>query len=268
MTLVRILALSLILLSPSLIAQQSATLKLSSVVTSVEVTHNSIIETSRMEITTLQSIQKSNKPADIKVCPLFGEVTKSECQKAIDKDFLEMCDKNFKTRDEASSFFSARAWEYLAEGEKDTATYRFNLAWLLDSTQTDSYWGLGVIEYQKEHYPAAIKLMQTGLAMSETDNITLMVDLATVYIKCFTIDQNPEDMAKSFDLLDKAIAIQPQYANAYMQMALAKLINGKIDDAWINFHKGYELDPESASPDILHELLSQKDDPEQLFRKQ
>ncbi|MDZ7935516.1 MAG: hypothetical protein U5M51_11295 [Emticicia sp.] len=188
-------------------------------------------------------------------------------KKQIDEEFLKACDLNFKTRSEASEFFATRAWEYLGEGEKDTATYRFNLAYLLDDENSDVYWGLGVIAYQNEKYAQAIDLMNRGLEIEDDDNVTLLVDLSTVYIKCFTVDAEKEDLRKAFELLTKALIKQPESANALMQLSLAKLLNEEIDEAWERFHQGYELDPDNASIEILEGLLAKKDDPRSIFKK-
>ena len=205
------------------------------------------------------------KGINIYLLPLFGEFEKTDAQKAVDTEFLKACDLNFKTRSEASQFFAARAWEYLGEGERDTAMYRFNLAYLLDDENSDAYWGLGVIAYQNEKYVQAIDLMNRGLEIE--DNVTLIVDLSTVYIKSFTVDAEKEDLKKAFELLTKALTKQPDSANALMQLSLAKLLNEEIDEAWERFHQGYELDPDNASIEILEGLLAKKDDPRGVFKK-
>ncbi len=216
-----------------------------------------------------QVIKKRFAPNGINIhlLPLFGEFEKTDVQKVVDEDFLKACDKSFKNRSEASDFFAVRAWEYLGEGAKDTATYRFNLAYLLDDQNPEVYWGLGVIAYQNEKYAQAIDLMQRGLTLGEDDNITLLIDLSTVYIKCFTVDANKENLRKAIDLLTDALIKQPESANALMQLSLAKLLNDEIDEAWERFHQGYELDPDNASIEILEGLLAKKEDPRGVFKK-
>jgi tetratricopeptide (TPR) repeat protein len=107
--------------------------------------------------------------------------------------------------------------------------------------------------------------MNRGLEIE--DNVTLIVDLSTVYIKCFTVDAEKEDLRKAFELLNKALTKQPESANALMQLSLAKLLNEEIDEAWERFHQGYELDPDNASIEILEGLLAKKDDPRGVFKK-
>lgn len=216
-----------------------------------------------------QAPKKRIAPAGVNIhlMPLFGEYEKTETQKAADEEFLKMCDLNFPSRAKASAFFAERAWEYLEEGQKDTATYRFNLAYLLDNENTDAFWGLGVISYQNEDYAKAISLMKRGIELDDDDNQTLAVDLSTVYIKCFTVDAEKDDLYKAFDLLEKVIKKQPESANAYMQLSLARLLNSQLDDAWETFHKGYEIDPDNASVEILEGLLAKKADPKGIFKK-
>jgi tetratricopeptide (TPR) repeat protein len=197
--------------------------------------------------------------------PLFGGFHKTLQQIEEDEAFLTDCDKNFATRAEASKFFADMGWQYLSEGSKEMAIYRFNLASLLDQKNVDVYWGLGVIEYQQGHYEEAIKLMSQGIEADHKFNVTLMVDLATVHIKCFAENQHPSDLQRAFKILDDAKLLAPNFANTYMQLAMANLVNGQIDEAWLQFHKGYKIDPSVVDTQILTQLLNQKPDPKGFF---
>ena len=275
--LMRILLLSslCILISADLIAQQTIFNSQSANLNSFSSPSKSLLNTSNSKSfvpaqdTQTQVSKKHYAPkgTNIHLLPLFGNFDKTESQKTVDEEFLKACDLNFKTRSEASEFFTARAWEYLQEGEKDTATYRFNLAYLLDDENAEVFWGLGVIAYQNEKYEQAINLMNRGLQIDDDDNVTLIVDLSTVYIKCFTVDAEKEDLTKAFELLNKAIKKQPECANAFMQLSLAHLLSNHLEEAWENFHQGYDLDPNNASIDILEALLAKKEDPKGVFAK-
>jgi tetratricopeptide (TPR) repeat protein len=93
-----------------------------------------------------------------------------------------------------------------------------------------------------------------------------MVDLATVYIKLFTETEHPKHLNRAFELTEKAIDINPNYTNAYMQKALAELITGKVDEAWFSFHKGHEIAPKESDIHILTSLLAHKPDPKGIFK--
>lgn len=206
------------------------------------------------------------KGVNIYEIALFGGFQKSFQQMEEDKAFLEDCDRNFESREKASFFFSDMGWQYLSEGSKEMATYRYNLAYLLNPKNVDVFWGLGVIEYQKDEYEEAIRLMSLGLEASTSPNVTLLVDLATVHINCFTENKHNSDLQKAYQLLNQAINLKPDNANAYIQLALANLVNGKIDEAWMSFHKGFEKNPSVADKQLLSDLLKIKADPKGIFK--
>ncbi|MCP9756706.1 hypothetical protein EGI26_16185 [Lacihabitans sp. CCS-44] len=236
---------------------------------------NSALTKTKQEVpTTLETtaevvIVNKTAPAgvDINFVPLFGGFTKTESQEIDDHMFLSDCDKQFKSRTEGSEFFSKMGWDYLADGDKNTAIHRFNLSWLLSPENVDAYWGLGVIEFQTANFPNAIKLMNKGLEISKESNYVLMVDLATVYIK--TALNNPNSMietANARNLLSKSLEIQPKYTPAYMQLTLVNIIENKLDEAWGSFHQGYDLNTKEVNFEILTELLKKKGDPKGIFK--
>lgn len=230
--------------------------------------NNSTLTKEESESTVEVTIQKY-APADIDInfLPFFGSYLKTESQQIDDQMFLMDCDKSFKSRNEASDFFINMAWQYLEEGSKNNAINRFNLAWLLNNNNMDAYWGLGVIEYQTGDYHMAIKHMTKGLEISKDSNPILMVDLATIYLQIAI--NNPiskNESHKAHELIEKALAIQPGYTTAYMQMVLVKLLEKDEDGAWEAFHKGYALNPNEYSIQILTELLSRKSDPKGIFK--
>lgn len=205
---------------------------------------------------------------DINYLPLFGNYEKTENQLVNDELFLSECDREFANRKLAGDFFNKMAWQYLSEGDKGTATYRFNLAYLLNPENFDIYWGLGVIEFQNGNYSHSIELMNKGLELSEGKNYVFMTDLATVYIKKgLNNTHSIIESSKAKDLLNNAIRIQPQYTPAFVQLTIVHLLENNPDAAWENFHKAYELNPAELSREVLAELLSRKEDPKGIFKK-
>lgn len=196
---------------------------------------------------------------------LWGGFQKNLQQLEEDEAFLKDCDRNFENRTIASRFFSDMGWEYLGEGSKEMATYRYNLANLLNPENIDVFWGLGVIEYQKGEHQEAVKLLSKGLE-SDTENAPLMTDLATVYISCFSQNAHTVDLPKAFQLLNKAIQLEPTYANAYMQISHAYLLDKDVPKAWDSFHKGYKINPAGINFDLLGILLQEGPDPLGFFR--
>jgi tetratricopeptide (TPR) repeat protein len=204
---------------------------------------------------------------DISSLPLYGEFEKTPGQKKVDELFIIECQKEFSTRKQAAQFFSKMAWQYLEEGDKATALSRFNYAWLLDQEQTESYWGLGVLEYQAGNMSNAINLLKRGLAISDK-NYIMMVDLATVYLKMAIQNQNSLfEINEAKTYINKAIEIQPSYTNAYWQLSTLYLIDNQLDMAWEAFHKAYQMNPIEVNQELLTELLNKQADPKGIFKK-
>lgn len=200
----------------------------------------------------------------INTLPLFGERAKTTAQIDADIHFLNDCDRNFASRPEASNFFAARGWDYIADGKLDTAAHRFNLSWLLNHKNVDAYWGLGVVCYQKDQLPDAIRMMRKGLAVDDS-NAVLLTDLATVEIKQF--QQKPEDdmLAQAENHLQRAVAVNPS-ASSYQKLSVVYYLKANYGKAWEYYHQARTLDLTSLDIGYLNELLAKQPDPQGVFK--
>ena len=210
-------------------------------------------------------VEKVERVVDIKILPLFGERSKSPAQIEDEIRFLNDCDQNFTSRQEASQFFAARGWEYIAEAQLDTAAYRFNLANLLDDKNADAFWGLGVVSYQRNQLGMAIRMLQQGASLADT-NAVLLTDLATVELEQYQAKQDTASMVDAREHLAKAIFLRPDHATAYMKLSLASYLEAKYTDAWAYLHKAYNTNITSVDLDYVHELLLKQPDPVGLFK--
>ena len=197
--------------------------------------------------------------------PFFGEQRKTSEQ--IDKEirFLSDCDKMFANREEASSFFAARAWEYIQEGQLDTAAYRFNLAYLLNEKNVDSYWGLGVVSYQKNQLEEAASILRRGVELAPT-NVPLMVDLSTIELRNFTQTAKPEDLEDSYKLLKYAASLDSTYAQTFFNLASAEFYRADYPKAWEALHTGRKLNFQMVDFEFVSLLRAKLDDPEGFFK--
>lgn len=201
---------------------------------------------------------------NINTMPLFGERAKTSEQIDQEIRFLNDCDRNFATRPEASSFFADRGWDYIASGQLDTAAYRFNLAWLLNDINADAYWGLGVVCYQKNQLPDAIRMLKRGLAVADS-NATLMTDLATVQIKYHQEHNNPDILTDAEVILQRAVSVNPS-ASAYQKLSLVNYLKADYGKAWAYFHQARSLDLATLDLNYLNDLLAKQPDPKGLFK--
>ncbi len=236
-----------------------------------------------MKAQTMQFVT-SNRPADtsnkaagaaseattvknIHLMPLFGETAKSGEQIEFEINFLNDCDQNFASRKEASTFFSARGWEYLDEGDLDTACYRFNLAYLLNPQNADTFWGLGVVCFQQGHLTDAERMLRKGVDIDST-NVGLLVDLATVDLIHFKESKDKWELLEADHILDRAIRLDSTFATAYLKKSVLEFHKENYDAAWANLHKTRLLDMELLDYEFMKELLAKKCDPLGIFSTQ
>ena len=200
----------------------------------------------------------------VNTMPLFGERTKTAAQIDEEIHFLNDCDRNFASRPEASSFFSARGWDYVANGQLDTAAHRFNLSWLLNDQNGDAYWGLGVVCYQKNHLPDAIRMMKKGIAVDDS-NIVLMTDLATVEIKHYQDKPNDDLLIDAEGHLQRAVTLNPN-ALSYQKLSVVYFLKADYLKAWDYFHQAQNLDFSILDISYLNQLLAKQPDPKGKFK--
>lgn len=204
-------------------------------------------------------------PLNTNILPLFGGMPRTKQQKIEDEAFLKSCEKIFPNRHEGSSFFAERGWEYLAEGELDTAVHRFNLCYMLEPENVESYWGLGVICYHRGQFQEAVVLLEKGLKISP-DNTGLMVDAATLHLQIYEQTKSVQDLNLSQQLLNKSLAIDTLNANAYMKMAIVQYHQEDFDKAWEHLHRCRDIDFKSIDLTFLTQLMLKKPDPKGLFK--
>ena len=201
----------------------------------------------------------------VNILPLFGERPKSVAQIDEEIHFLNDCDRNFTTRTEASDFFAARGWDYIADGQLDTAAYRFNLSWLLNPKNTDVFWGLGVVSYQKNQLPTAIRMLKKGLAVADS-NTVLMTDLATVEIKYYQEKASSDLLNEAEGYLQRAVSINATSAPALQKLSVVYFLKADYPKAWDYFHQARNLDLAVLDIGYLNELLAKQPDPKGVFK--
>lgn len=200
-----------------------------------------------------------------KVLPLFGELRKSSDQIKEEIRFLDDCDANFGSRKEASQFFAARGWEYLAEGQLDTASYRFNLAFLLNEKNVDAYWGLGVVCFQRSDLNNSFRMLKKG-AEIEPGNVPLLVDLSSISIKLYEEDPDSLELEDVQRLLEQAARLDPEYAQTFYNLSVTEYYRGNYNHAWDNLHKGRELNFSLVNLQFVEQLAEKAPDPRGFFK--
>jgi len=139
---------------------------------------------------------------NIRLLPKYGYIPKTEGQKASDKEFLETTLKQFPTNRKASDHLIELGFKYLYKDIK-TAMYRFNQAYLLDSTNTDIYWAFGGVYMILGDLENAQKQYLEGLAIN-SKNTHLLTDYGTYFMSQY-YGLQPLDEKKALVHIDSAI---------------------------------------------------------------
>ena len=206
----------------------------------------------------------AERVVDARILPLFAERSKSPRQIEEEIQFLNDCDQSFTTREEASRFFTARGWEYIAEAQLDTAAYRFNLAHILDDKNPDVYWGLGVVSYQRSQLTEAVRMLKRGVALSDT-NAIMMTDLATVELEHYQVKSDTASLADAREHLQKALFLRPDHAVACSKLSIASYLQADYRSAWLYLHKAYKIEISSLDLTYIQQLLAKLPDPLGVF---
>lgn len=206
--------------------------------------------------------------------PMYGKMAKTQEQLNADLKFLEYSDQNFASRQEASQFFATRAWEYLGEGQPDTAMYRFNLAWLLDDTNSSALWGFGAISAQRGNLQEASSYLSQALTL-DPNNSTLMVDLASIKQGLYELEagtkkkdlkRKQQYLTEATQLLQKAVEADPANGYAHYRLSYNNFLLEDYDKAWEHLHKSREIDMSFLDFGYLSQLMEKQEDPKGLFK--
>ncbi|MBF8962465.1 hypothetical protein I0P70_04325 [Pontibacter sp. FD36] len=200
-----------------------------------------------------------------KVLPMFGQVAKTDAQQKADEKFLTSCDKNFESRKEASNFFMDRGWEFLNEGQVDTAVYRFNLAWLLNPDNYNTYWAFGLVENSRGNTRDAIGMFDRALKY-QPNNSLLLSDVGAAYLQQFISDKKKKNLKQAAAFLDRSLKADQNNAFALANLSQVYFHNKKYAEAWDYLHRGRDLNMMSLDYNFLSELMAKMPDPKGMFR--
>src|SRR5450432_2959247 len=135
---------------------------------------------------------------NIRCLPKYGHVEKTAGQLEADSEFIQVALPRFATKRLASEHLIDLGFKYLYHDVK-TAMYRFNQAYLLDSTNSDIYWGYGAVYMILEDYPRAKEQYEEGL-LQDSVNTRILTDCGTYFMTQGLPDSAIKYMSRSYRL--------------------------------------------------------------------
>ena len=161
---------------------------------------------------------------------MYGGVKKSRGMQKADARLLA----DFPNRREAATQFAQRGWDYFYAKDPETAIKRFNQAWLLDSTNSEAYWGFGVIEGGRRHNTDALRYLQRSIQLNPTKK-RILVDVAEALIGRYELTRQPADLDSALVKLQFFVASAPDAkltTEAYKRFAIIYYLKRDYSTAW------------------------------------
>lgn len=218
-----------------------------------------------MIATTFAFAQEQQAQPDPRVLPMFGKIEKSEKQQLKDQRFLASCDASFASRQEASKFFMERGWEFYNEGQRDTAVYRFNLAWLLNPDNSETYWAFGLVTAANGKSEEALEYYEKALSFQQNNSL-LLSDIAAAHLTLYKEKKKAKNLKKANTYLERAVAADASNAYALYTLSQVKYYEKKYDEAWKYLHQGRDINLSHLDYTYLGELMQKMPDPTGMFK--
>lgn len=198
---------------------------------------------------------KTNK----RLLPKYGNLPKSDEEKKADQDFITTILEIDSTNKKASAHLIDLGFSYFYRNDLKTAMYRFNQAYLLDSTNTDIYWGYGAIYSSLKDLSAAEAQYIEGLRLNP-ENTKILTDYGTLYLEMFYNAQQT-DLTNAYSYLNTAISyLNESYKldntnqNTTFKLSVCHFLSGNCDGAWQYYNECKALGGKPISDDYTKEL--------------
>jgi tetratricopeptide (TPR) repeat protein len=186
---------------------------------------------------------------DLNQLPEYGRQKKCEQEIAIDNEFILTCDTKFKDRKTAAKYYIKRAWDYFEEGKMDTAMFRFNQAWMLDSTNADIYWGFGNLLGTKKQFKESILFFNKSIKLNP-NNATVWECVGKSYGQLFFLSKKVDQLDTCIDYLKHSLQLDPTNARVYGQLTASYSYFMQKDSALKYLAITDKLDSSAVNPEV------------------
>ena len=175
-----------------------------------------------------------------RLLPKYGGKTRTDEEAESDKKFVEKVlnmEQFNGDRRSASNHMIDLGFNYLYRGDHHTAMYRFNQAYLLDSSNVDIYWGFSGFFFTIGHYENSKQQLDLGLQLDST-SAHLLTDMGTYYLAQYYALE-PIDSAgailnldKGLEYLHKSYDYDPKYESTSFKLSIFYWMKSDCENAW------------------------------------
>ncbi|RKE83566.1 tetratricopeptide repeat protein [Rhizobium sp. AG855] len=163
--------------------------------------------------------------AGAKEIPMWEGLTKSEQQQKADTELIEAARKaGGGTLVKATYRAIQLGWQFVAQGDPETAIKRFNQAWLFEPDNADIHWGFAVATALQG---APLSTVERHFAQAESvkkNDAALFADHGRV------LQQRGENQ-RAIVYFKKSLSINPDHRDAHVGMMLASAALGDMKTA-------------------------------------
>ncbi len=169
---------------------------------------------------------------DVSLLPKYGSLPKNEDLLNADKTFIAGIDKLYKgDRKKAAEEVSARGWKLLRQGNTQDALRRFNLAWLLDTTNGSAIWGMAAIQATAGKMDESLKLFAEAECILGSD-----IDFSADYAKALGtagVQAGDDSLLRdAFIRFARLYKRAPQHTLNLQNWAITLFSVGSYTEAW------------------------------------
>ncbi len=195
---------------------------------------------------------------NIRLLPKYGHMPKNEGQKNADKKFIDTMLKQFPTYRTASNNSIRLGFQYLYKNAK-TAMYRFNQAYLLDSTNADIYWGYGAVYMVLGDLENAEKQYLEGLALAP-ENTHLLTDYGTYFMSQYYMVEPVDEknanahLATAIKYMAKSYALDNSDPNTAFKLSVCYFLQNDCKNAREYYAKCKSLGGQPITEDFTKAL--------------
>jgi tetratricopeptide (TPR) repeat protein len=194
-----------------------------------------------------------------RLLPKYGYLPKTEAEQKADQDFVR-ASLGMESRRDASNNLIARGFQNLYTDIK-TAMYRFNQAYLLDSTNPDIYWGFGAVYLNLGDYEKARTQYLQGLRV-DPENTHILTDYSSYFLaqyyglQSLSLREALINLDSSISYLNKSYKLDPKDQNTSFKLSVSYLNKGDCSNAWKYYNTCKALGGSPITDEFTTELES------------